>query len=143
MYMISACLLGVNCKYNGSNNEHEGVRALALDKDYILVCPEVLAGFSSPRPPAEIREGRVYNNLGIDLTEGFIKGAEMSYDLALKKAEELNQPIEMAILKAKSPSCGCGKIYDGSFSHIVMEGDGITAAFLKTKGIPVLTEEDL
>lgn len=143
MYIISACLAGENCKYNGASNDHAGIRKFIADKDYILVCPEVLAGFGVPRPPAEIKGGRVYNNLGKDITEGFIAGAEMTYQIASAKALELNQPIEKAILKAKSPSCGCGRIYDGSFSGKIIEGDGFTTAFLKAQGIIVLTEEDL
>ncbi len=142
MYIISACLLGENCKYNGSNNDHDGVRAFIKDKDYILLCPEVLAGCGVPRPPAEITEGRVYNKLGSDVTEDFEKGAKMTYELAEARARELDQPIEKAILKAKSPSCGCGRIYDGTFSGKIVSGDGFTAAFLKAKGIAVLTEED-
>ena len=143
MYIISACLVGENCKYNGTNNNHEGVKTFITDQDYILVCPELLAGIGVPRPPAEIVDGRVINKLGKDVTEDFIRGAELTYKIALAEAEKRNQPIEKAILKAKSPSCGCGRIYDGTFSGKVVSGDGFTAAYLKAQGITVITDEDL
>jgi uncharacterized protein YbbK (DUF523 family) len=142
MYIVSACLVGVNCKYHGGNNDHEKVKAFLEGKDYILVCPEELAGFGTPRPPAEITDGRVYNKFGLDITEGFIKGAEMTYACAAAKAAELGQSIEQAIFKAKSPSCGSGRIYDGTFTGVIVEGDGFAAAYLKKMGIPVITEED-
>ncbi len=143
MYIVSGCLAGVKCKYNGGSTDDARVLSLIAGKDHILVCPEELGGFPTPRPPAELRDGRVYNDLGQDVTEGFIKGAEKTYALACERAAELGQPIEKAILKAKSPSCGCGLIYDGTFTHTVVPGDGVTAAYLKKKGIEVLTEEDL
>jgi uncharacterized protein YbbK (DUF523 family) len=143
VYIISACLVGVNCKYNGENNDNDQVHSFIDGRDHILVCPEEIAGISTPRPPAEIIDGRVYNKLGQDVTADFERGAIETYRLAMEKATALGQPIEGAILKAKSPSCGCGRIYDGSFSGIVIPGDGKTAAYLKKQGIKVITEEDL
>ncbi len=142
MYLVSACLVGVNCKYHGGNNDNEQVREFLEGKDHLLVCPEELAGFGTPRPPAEIKDGRVFNKFGKDVTEGFIKGAQMTYERATERAAELGQPIEQAIFKAKSPSCGSGRIYDGTFSGVIIEGDGFAAAYLKKMGIQVITEED-
>jgi len=143
MYIVSACLAGVKCRYNGEGFNDGKVLAAIEGKDHILLCPEVLGGFPVPRPPAEIRDGRVYNDQGLDVTEGFVRGAEETYQAALRKAGELGQEIEGAIMKARSPSCGCGQIYDGTFTHKIVSGDGIASAYLKKMGIEVLTEEDL
>ncbi|MGI6734434.1 MAG: DUF523 domain-containing protein [Anaerovoracaceae bacterium] len=142
MYIISACLLGENCKYNGGNNFNERVMEIAKNCNYIAVCPEVAVGFPAPRPPAEIREGRVYNIEGKDLTEQFQKGAALELARARELAEELGEEIELAILKSKSPSCGCGQIYDGTFTHRLVSGDGIFASLLKENRIKILTEEE-
>lgn len=141
MYLISACLAGVNCKYNGGNNECEQIRELLRDKKYVLVCPEELGMLPTPRPPAELTKGRVIDKNGEDVTDNFIHGAEKALEIAEKRSAELNQKIELAILKANSPSCGCGKIYDGTFSGILIDGSGIFATLLKKKGIPVITEK--
>jgi len=141
MYLISACLAGVNCKYNGGNNACLWVKEFLEGKDYILVCPEEVGKLPTPRPPAEFVDGRVLDKSGKDITENFIRGAEKTLELAEKRAADLGQRIELAILKANSPSCGSGKIYDGTFSGVLIDGDGIFAEMLKERGIPVITEE--
>jgi uncharacterized protein YbbK (DUF523 family) len=140
MYLISACLAGVNCKYSGGNSECGWVKEIMKGKDYMLFCPEAAGGLSTPRPPAEIIDGRVYNKLGVDVTEYFIRGAEKTMADAEKRAVELGQEIELAISKANSPSCGSGTIYDGTFSGVTVEGDGFFVRLLKARGIPVITE---
>ncbi|MDD4583668.1 MAG: DUF523 domain-containing protein [Eubacteriales bacterium] len=143
MYIISACLLGTDCKYNSGNNYCEAVEKLIKGHNYIAVCPEVAGGFSTPRRPAEIRKGRVYRPDGEDVTEGFWEGAKMVFNEVQRKSQEAGEEIEMAILKARSPSCGSGTIYDGAFSGTVIKGDGVFAQLLKQKGIKVITEEDI
>jgi uncharacterized protein YbbK (DUF523 family) len=136
MYLVSACLAGVNCKYDGGNNEREEIKKLVREGKAVLVCPEQLGGLPTPRLPSEIRGDRVYNIKGEEVTENFYKGAYES----LKIAELYG--IKEAILKARSPSCGSGQIYDGTFSGRLIEGDGITARILKQAGIKVMTEEE-
>lgn len=142
MYLVSACLLGENCKYSGGNNECRWVKDFLKDKDYLPVCPEALGGLPTPRPPAELINGRAIDKNGKDVTENFIIGAEKTLQEAKKKAEELGQTLELAILKANSPSCGSGRIYDGTFTGKRINGDGIFAELLKKHDIPVITEED-
>lgn len=134
--LVSSCLCGVNCKYNGGNNEDKRVAKLMDTHTVICVCPEVLGGLSTPRTPAEIVGDRVITKDGEDVTEAFYKGAEK----ALEAAEKYN--VDMAILKANSPSCGCGKVYDGTFSKTLVEGDGVFAKMLKEKNIRVYSEND-
>ena len=129
MIIVSACLLGENCKYSGGNNKSENVIKYLEDKEYILVCPEQLGGLSTPRNPSEIitygnKDGndvlsgctKVLSNKGIDVTKNFIQGAEET----LKIAKEHN--AKTAILKAGSPSCGYKKIYDGTFLGNKIQG---------------------
>lgn len=142
MYIISGCLLGENCKYNGGNNHTGWVADFARRHSYISVCPETEGGLKAPRPPVEIVNGRAVNKEGTDVTEEFKLGCERVLRRAYEKADELGEEIEGAILKAKSPSCGSGKIYDGTFSHTVTEGDGFLSELLKGHGIKVITEED-
>jgi uncharacterized protein YbbK (DUF523 family) len=142
MYIISACLLGENCKYNGGNNLNEKVMEIVKNRNYIAVCPEVAVGFPTPRPLAEIRDGRVYNIEGKDVTEEFEKGAAIELARAKELADRLGENIELAILKSKSPSCGCGRIYDGTFTHRLAPGDGIFARLLKENGIETISEEE-
>lgn len=145
MILVSACLLGINCKYNGKNNFCQ--KALNLGSNVVPFCPEQLGGLSTPRPPAEIIGGdgkdvllgnaRVVTDTGKDVTKYFVNGAEMSGKLAdLTKAKT-------AVLKANSPSCGVNCIYDGTFSQTRREGDGVTATLLKQRGLHVITELDL
>jgi uncharacterized protein YbbK (DUF523 family) len=137
MDIVSACLCGINCKYNGKNNLNKDLKERVMRGELLPVCPEVLGGLSIPRMPCEIRIGRVYAKDGRDVTEKFTDGARKT--LAIAKAAGAKK----AILKQRSPSCGCGKIYDGSFTGKIIEGDGITATLLKQNGIEILTDEDL
>jgi len=135
--LVSACLAGINCKYNGKNNENEKIIELIKEKDVILICPEQLGGLKTPRTPAEIKNNKVINKEGIDVTEEYQTGAQE----VLKIAQKFN--IKTAILKSKSPSCGKGKIYDGTFSNKLIEGNGITAELLKKHGIKVISSDDI
>ena len=132
--IISACLLGENCKYSGGNNLIEGIEKLKEYFELIPVCPECFGGLSIPREPAEIRNGGVYQKGGNDVTAQFIEGAEQT----LYIAEEKN--CVAALLKENSPSCGFGKIYDGSFSGKLTDGNGLTAELLFSRGIQVFGE---
>ena len=142
MYIISACLLGENCKYNGGNNLNESVIDLIKGHNYIAVCPEVAAGCPVPRSPMEIRAGRVYSIDGEDFTEKFRDGAARVLAEARARAKESGEDIELAVLKSRSPSCGCGRIYDGTFTHTLVDGDGVLAELLKKNGIKIISEEE-
>ena len=135
--LVSACLLGVNCRYKGDSCENEGVLKLLEKHTLIPVCPEQLGGLKTPRAPSEIVSGRVMNNLGEDVTKEYSLGAASALRIA-----KLNK-VRLAILKSRSPSCGCGQIYDGSFTGRKIPGDGICAALLKKNGIKVVTENEL
>jgi len=144
MIMVSACLKGINCKYNGGHNYHPALGAYLASHPHFVVCPESMGRLPIPRPPSEIQGGdgydvldgkaRVVNNAGFDVTAEYLEGARLCLELA-----RLNR-VKMAILKARSPSCGCGQIYDGTFSRCLRAGDGVAAALLKRNGITVLTE---
>lgn len=131
--LISACLLGVNCKYNGENNYQEEVEKIIKEYNVIPICPEIYGGLSTPRIPSEIKDNKVINKNNEDVTKYFVKGATET----LKLAKMLN--VKKAYLKAKSPSCGAGKIYDGTFTNTLTEGYGITAKLLKENGIEIIT----
>ena len=135
--MVSACLMGDNCKYNGGNNLSQKVLNYVKGHEVIPVCPEVLGGLPTPRIPAEIVDGTVITKDGRNVNEEFKKGAE----IALKMAVE-NQ-IDLVILQSRSPSCGPKQIYDGSFSGKRIDGQGIFAKLLIEKGIKILDVEDL
>lgn len=141
MILVSACLAGVNCKYDGGNNLNEKILELVKKGEAILVCPEQLGGLTTPRTPSEIGiiEGnkKVINKDGEDVTINFVRGAEE----VLRIAKSLN--ITKAILKSKSPSCGCGLVYDGTFTGTKIPGNGITAQLLIDNGIEVITENDI
>ena len=136
--LISACLLGTNCKYNGGNNALPEAQLASLRERYRLVpvCPERDGGLPTPRLPSERRGERVVNRAGEDVTEAFRRGAA----LALETAER--EGCRLALLKERSPSCGSGRIYDGSFSSTVISGDGITAEALKKRGLTVYGETE-
>ncbi|MDU5603478.1 MAG: DUF523 domain-containing protein [Mogibacterium sp.] len=151
MFIVSSCLIGNNCKYNGGNNYNEDVVEFCRNHEVILVCPETSGGLKAPRMPAEQQyinasdgnlEIRVIDKEGNDLTGNFHKGAVVSLELALKQADELGEEIEGAILKANSPSCGSDNIYDGTFTGTLISGDGIFANLLKERGIPVMSEKN-
>ena len=134
--LVSACLAGENCKYSGGNKECKKVLKLMDNHTVICVCPEKLGGLPIPRPPAEIKDGRVKTKEGKDVTEEFYEGAKKALEIAKKYNAEL------AVLKANSPSCGCGKIYDGDFSKSLIDGNGIFAQMLLDENIRVLSEND-
>lgn len=135
--LISACLVGDNVKYNGGNNLIPKLDALLEKYELIPFCPEVEGGLSTPRSPAERIGGRVINQDGEDVTESYLKGAELAFNICLFLK------IKKVILKEKSPSCGSKIIYDGSFSHKEIPGMGVTAEYLKEKGIEVYSEGDI
>ena len=135
--LCSACLLGIKCRYDNKSKPNKNVIRLSKEEVLIPVCPEQLGGLPTPREPAEQRDGKVITKFGKDVTQNFKKGAEQ----VLKIAKLFG--IKKAILKQKSPSCGCGKIYDGSFSGRIIKGDGVTTTLLKRNGIKVISEEDL
>lgn len=137
MKLCSACLLGIRCRPDGQSKPNPKVIALAEKEVLIPVCPEQLGGLPTPRKPAEQRGGKVITEIEDDVTVQYQKGAEdvlaIAYLLGIKEA----------IFKQKSPSCGVGKIYDGTFSERVVKGDGITTALLKKNKISVISDEDL
>lgn len=135
--LVSACLLGENCKYSGGNNKNDKVIALGKKHKLIPICPECFAQLPIPRPPAEIVGDKVFNKLGEDITEHFKDGAEK----ALYVAEEAGG--QTAILKERSPSCGFGEIYDGSFTGKTIRGNGITAQLLYDNGITIFGESSV
>ena len=132
--LISACLLGIPCRYDGRAKSQPWAEALAGRHDLVPVCPEQLGGLPTPRDPSERREGRVVMNTGADVTEQYRRGAEA----ALRLCRMLG--CEAAILKERSPSCGHGTIYDGTFTGTLTDGDGVTAELLLRNGIPVYGE---
>lgn len=148
MKLISACLLGLRCAWS-DDDKYINHRAVELARLETLtpVCPEQLGGLPIPRAPQEIQGGtggdvlnnkcRVINKDGQDVTREFIKGAEET----LKIARQLN--IKEFIAKSRSPSCGCGQIYDGTFSGKLIDGDGVTTALLRRNGIKIISEEEL
>ena len=134
--LVSACLLGINCKYNGNNNKNNKILELLKDHDLIPVCPEVLGGLPTPRVPSEIQNDKVITKDGRDVTNEYEKGAKETLKIAKL------YDCKIAILKEKSPSCGCGKIYDGTFSKTLVDGDGMTARLLKENNIKITGESD-
>ena len=134
--MVSACLLGYNVKYDGKNNLNNDLVDLLKDYEVITICPEVMGGLTIPRVPSEIKDGKVINEKSVDVTNEFILGAEKTLEIAKEN------DIKIAILKKNSPSCGYGTIYDGTFTHTKISGDGITAKLLKENGIIILNEDN-
>ena len=134
--LVSACLLGLRCRYSGERKADERVSGLLKRQDVVLipVCPEQLGGLPTPREPAERRDGGVWNRAGQEVTEQFFQGAGEALKLA--KLDGCSR----AILKERSPSCGSGQVYDGSFQGKLTQGDGVTAELLKKNGITVTGE---
>ena len=147
MIIVSACLCGINCRYDGGNNLDGRVLKLLKEGKVIPVCPEQLGGLATPRDPCEILDGDGFDVIdgkatiigsgSNDITSKFLKGA---YE-TLKIAQQVGATC--AVLKAKSPSCGVSKIYDGTFSSTLRQGNGVTTQLLLSKGIDVFTEENL
>jgi uncharacterized protein YbbK (DUF523 family) len=145
--LVSACLAGRACAYDGSARSRECVLELVRAGRAVLVCPEDEGGLGTPRPPAEIVGGtgedvldgraRVRTHDGADVTDAYIEGARIAVERAMTRG------CTTAILKTRSPSCGCGRIYDGTFSRRLAAGDGVTAAALKRAGVRVVTDEEL
>lgn len=135
--LVSACLLGKNCKYNGGNNLNQGVLEFIEGHEVIGVCPEQLGGLSTPRLPAEIVDGVVTNKEGVSVDAEFRKGAQAALAAALENK------VDLAILQSRSPSCGVKEIYDGSFSGKKIKGQGLFAKLLSAHGIKVLDAEDI
>ena len=135
--IVSACLLGENCKYSGGNNFDPKVAAFAEGREVIPVCPEVLAGLGIPRTPIEIRDGAVVSRDGVNV-DAAIRRAVAQILEQLKDAD-----IEFAILKARSPTCGVHQIYDGTFTGTLVDGAGVLAQALEDAGYIVLDNEDL
>ena len=142
MYIVSACLLGQNCKYNGGNNRNEDMVEFCKNHRYVTVCPKSAGRLPSPRPPAEKVGSRILDKNGNDLTEAFIRGADISLKSCMEMARLSGEEIEGAILKANSPSCGVGHIYDGTFSGTLTEGNGVFAGMLRRLGIEIITEKE-
>lgn len=135
--LVSACLAGEACRYDGQATPHPEVLRLLAAGRAVAVCPEVLGGLSVPREPVELQGGHAVCRSGADLTEAFRVGAQRALALALDKG------CCRAVLKSRSPSCGCGRIYDGTFSRCLVPGDGVLAALLRASGFEVLSEEEL
>jgi uncharacterized protein YbbK (DUF523 family) len=136
--VVSACLLGVRCNHKGEASPSAAAAALRSTHRLIPVCPETAGGLPTPRPAAERQpDGLVCTGAGADVTDAYERGARHAVALAVAAG------AERAVLKARSPSCGCGQIYDGSFSRTLVAGDGVTASALKAAGVEVVTEEDV
>ena len=135
--MVSGCLLGENCKYNGGNNYSEKVAEYIKGHEVISVCPECMGGLPTPRIPAEIVDGVVTNREGQVVDEEFRRGAEIALEIARK------EQIDVAILQSRSPSCGSKQIYDGTFSGVKVDGQGVFAKLLKEHGFHMIDVEDL
>lgn len=117
--IVSACLLGHNCKYNGGNNRNQDIIDFVRNHEVLALCPELLGGLSTPRQPAEIQNGIVTNVAGESVDTPFRKGAQAALEIAIREKAEL------AILQPRSPSCGCKQIYDGTFSRRLIKGKGL------------------
>lgn len=143
--LVSACLAGRRCRFDGSANPDDEVARLVAEGRAVLVCPEADGGLGTPRPPAEIVGGdghdvlggraRVITAAGDDVTDAYVRGAELALAAARRSG------ATSAILKARSPSCGTGEIYDGTFGGRPVTGDGVTSALLQRAGVQIETEE--
>ena len=137
MLIVSKCLAGVPCRYDGKDNLVPEIKELVERGEAVAVCPEVLGGLPTPRTPSELQpDGRILSKQGEDVTAQFISGAERAMALCREHG------CIGAILKARSPSCGKGVVYDGSFTGTRIPGNGVFAQMLLDAGIPVMTEED-
>lgn len=132
--LISACLLGRCCKYNGGHNLHPLAERLGEKYELVAVCPESFGGLPIPREPSERVGDRVLSKSGLDVTGAFRRGAERAVELAKKTG------AKKAVLKERSPSCGFGKIYDGSFTGTVIPGNGVAAQALAAEGVAIWGE---
>lgn len=137
--LVSACLLGVRCTHDGSHNATRAVIALGERHRLVPVCPETVGGLPTPRPAAERSavDGRVRTAGDVDVTDAYERGAAQAVRLAAAAG------ADAAVLKARSPSCGCGQIYDGTFTRTRVDGEGVTAEALRRAGVDVVSEEDV
>lgn len=135
--LVSACLTGQNCRYNGQSAPHPTVVEWLQQGRCIAVCPEMLGGLPCPRPPGELRNGRVFNSDGHDCTSAYHNGAVLALEIARRAG------CRMAVLKARSPACGVGRVYDGTFSGRLVPGNGLFAQAALDAGLRVLSDEDV
>lgn len=135
--LVSACLIGKNCKYNGGNNYNQNVMDYIKGHEVVSVCPEVMAGLGAPRDSAELVDGVVRTKTGRDIDSEFRYGVSLAMEYAKK------ENIDLAILQSRSPTCGVNQIYDGSFQGKLIQGKGIFAAALEDAGYQVMDAEDL
>ena len=135
--LVSACLLGLPCRYDGASKGHPLLPDLLERHTVVPVCPEQLGGLPTPRPPAERRGERVVTQCGTDVTVQYRRGAQEALTLCRLFH------CDAALLKERSPSCGLGEIYDGSFSRHLVPGNGVTAALLRENGISVFGESQI
>jgi uncharacterized protein YbbK (DUF523 family) len=137
--LVSACLLGVPCTHTGTHNASRAVIALGDRRRLVPVCPETVGGLPTPRPEAERShvDGRVRTGDGVDVTHAFERGAAHAVRLAAAVG------ASTAVLKARSPSCGCHQIYDGTFTRTRVDGEGVTAEALRSAGVEVVSEDDV
>lgn len=140
MYLVSSCLVGINCRYNAKSIIIRELKEMVDSGRAIAVCPEVLAGLATPRKSCEIQKSsgaiKVIGKSGKDFTCLFEKGAKLTLEICKK------HNISKAVLQSRSPSCGFGKIYDGTFSGKLIDGNGITAELLYNNGIEIYTENN-
>ncbi len=145
--LVSACLAGRACRFDGSDEKDDRLARLVASGRAVLVCPEEDGGLATPRPPAEIVGGdgndvldgraRVVTREGVDVTDAYLEGAHAALEAARRAG------ARTVVLKARSPACGRGCVYDGSFTRRLRPGDGVTAALLRRNGIEVVTDEEL
>jgi len=128
--------MGEACRFDGQGKHNSDLLALLKDKTLIPVCPEVEGGLPTPRPPAEVKDGGVFRENGEVVTDAFQKGASVCTEKAVSAY------VSQAILKSRSPACGCGQIYDGTFTKTLIDGDGIFTQHLKSAGITCISDED-
>lgn len=135
--LVSACLLGENCKYNGGNNYNEAVAEFVKDKEVIPICPEMLAGMGCPRTPIEIVNGVLMDRNGNNVD------AAMRNAIAIALEQIGGEEIACAVLQSRSPTCGVNQVYDGTFSGKLIPGSGLFAQALRNAGYQVIDAEDL
>ena len=140
MIGVSACLIGENCTYSGKNNLVLGLKRLYELGEVVCVCPEVMGGLSTPRNPAEIQSVEpllITTNQQVDVTKEYLEGAKKAMSIFIA------HDVKVAILKFRSPSCGCDGIYDGTFSHTLIDGQGVFAKMCEEHGIKVFREKQI
>ena len=135
--LISACLVGDKCRYDGKDNSNPLIKELLEYYELVPFCPEVEGGLKTPRDPSEIKNGKVISNKGRDVTHQFETGAELAYNICMYLG------IKIAILKDNSPSCGSTAIYDGSFKSRLIKGIGVTTKYLQDRGIKVIPDTEI